>query len=116
MGTAVNRPELQQAGAHAGKQASGSKIPPERNADGGMTYYSDWFAGARAVDRLRIANQALGFVGGRGSANAFARAHRQDKEQELLRASEALKRQGMTDGEVVGQLKDPQLERTEDKI
>lgn len=111
MGTAVNRPELQQAGRDAGKKPTGHGIPPERNEKGGNHHFSNWFAGCRPADRLRFANEALGFLENQGGANPFLREHRRVETEILLRRAAELKSEGLTDEQIVQRLDHPRLKQ-----
>ena len=117
MGTAVNRPSLPQAGSDMGKKIRKSRTPsPERRPDGSTHFYSDWFGGCTASERLKLANQALGFTNGQGSLNAFELAHRLEQERELLRSANAVKRAGATDTDAVEQVRSDALRRAGDKV
>lgn len=117
MGTAVNRPSLPQAGSDKGKKIRKSRTPPpERRPDGTTHSYSDWFGGCTASERLKLANQALGFTNGQGNLNAFELAYRSEQERELLRSANAVKRDGVTDKDAVEQVKSNSLRRAGDKV
>jgi len=117
MGQAVNHPSLPQAGPNKGQKIRKSRIPPpERRLDGTTHHYSDWFGGFTASERLKLANEALGFTNGQGSLNAFELAYRSEQERELLRSANIMKREGLTDKAAVEQVKSDALRRTGDKV
>ena len=116
IGTAVNRPELQQAGPETGKRPTGQSLPPVRNPTGGNDHFSDWFAGSKPAERVRIANEALSFLEGPGGANPFLRAHRQLEDEKLLRRAAELKSEGMTDEQIVNHLDHPRLAQVGNRV
>ena len=117
MGAAVSRPSLPQAGPYKGKKIRKSRTPPaERKPDGTTHSYSDWFGGCTANERLKLANQALGFTKGQGTLNAFELAYRREQEQQMLRTANAVKRDGVTDKEAVEQVNSDALKRAGDKV
>ncbi len=98
VGAAIERPELVQAGPNRGDQVKNKSRPPppKMDRDGATSSYSDWFAGCSPKERLRLANEALGFVGD-GTMNALVHAHRQRRDEELTIQISRLKREGLTD-------------------
>jgi hypothetical protein len=113
---AVNRPSLPQAGPDKGKKIDKSRIPPPERRPDGTTYYSDWFGGCTASERLKLANLALGFSNGQGSLNALELAYRLQQERELLRLASSVKRGGITDKGAVERVKSDALRRTANKV
>ena len=116
MGRAVNIEEAPLEAGRYGRKVRKSKIPePERNLDGSVTRYSDWYGGATAPERVEMANEALGFKTTQGGANPFLMAHRDIKDEEALSLTNALRREGLTMKAAAEQIDDPQFKKAGDR-
>lgn len=98
MGMAINRP----------KGNRHRPVPPTRNPDGAMNYYSDYFRGVTAAQRTELAMEALGFRGTRGT-NPIEQANREQAARDRVHRIDAELARGGTTAIAIENLNDPNL-------